>query len=50
MKNFEKFVAEHANCKGNKYWSNIPTEIGYKVIAHCDVCGASKNITDYSNW
>lgn len=50
VKKFEEFVAEHANCKGNKYWNNVPTGIGYKVIAHCDVCGASKDITDYSNW
>ena len=50
VKNFEEFVAEHANCKGKKYWDNIATGIGHKVIAHCTVCGASKDITDYSNW
>ena len=51
----EKFIEEHRHKDVEKgaiggHLTFTPTSIGVAVEIQCDICGKSKNITDYASW
>lgn len=44
---WKEFQKKHFNCETLPHISFHPIGIGCNIIAHCEDCGATEDITDY---